>query len=217
MGVLLKMTIRETYASVGTIAGSARLPVGTVKNHLLTLDQNGWIVNEGRQKTRRGFLRRTATLKITKQTIDATQPYGILPWWACCKIGNKKQFRLPWCAKAVLSILMGRLCSLKGAAERDGPDDDLEGQIDNMGGDDRFRFGLSYLAGQTGLTRDSVVTAKQTLAKVGIVKWMGNRPKPGQDTNTHLLVPNYDFAVVVTPASAGRCFLDFERGSKSGR
>jgi hypothetical protein len=139
------------------------LPRETVKKHLRRLDEAGWIDNAGRGHTRRGAPRRTATLKITKQTIDHIEPYGFLPWWACCEI--QKVGRLPWCARAVLSVWMARLCGLKSAvdAQQDAvTDEEYAGAIDNLG-DDRFRFSLNWLAQQTGLTRDSVVTAKRFL------------------------------------------------------
>lgn len=218
LGGLLRMTNRETFAPVADIARHARLPRETVKKHLQRLDEGGWIENAGRQHTRRGAPRRTATIKITKQTKDHLEPYGMLPWWACCSI--RKVGRLPWCARAVLSIVMARLCSLKAAVDRQQEVQDeveLAGAIDNMGGDYRFRFSLHSLTEQTGLTRESVVVAKKLLNhRYGIVQWTGDYPRPGVTTETHLLIPNWDFHVVVTPASEGHCHLAFDRGSDSG-
>lgn len=59
LGGLLRVTNKETYIETATIAGHARLPVATVRKHLVTLDARGWIDNRGRQETRRGRLRRT--------------------------------------------------------------------------------------------------------------------------------------------------------------
>jgi hypothetical protein len=115
---------------------------------------------------------------------------------------------------------MSRLCSLKSAvdAQQDAvTDEEYAGAIDNLG-DDRFRFSLNWLAQQTGLTRDSVVTAKRFLNhRYGIVRWFGNKPAAGVTTESHFLLPNWAFGVVVTPASAGHVYLAFDRGSKSGQ
>jgi len=216
LGGLLKITNRETYVAVSEIAGTARLPTATVRKHLVMLDSRGWIASSGRQKTRRGALRRTATTRIAKQTLDHLKPYGILPWWACCSI--RKVGRLPWSAKAVFSIVMARLCSLKGAAERDGVDEDAEEMIAKMGGDDRFEFSLDWLTEQTGLHRETIVRAKRFLNhRYGMVRWIGTPVEAGTDTPTHQLVPNWDFRVVVTPAQKGGVYLAFERGSDSGQ
>ena len=233
LGGLLKITNRETFVPVAQIAAKARLPLPTVRKHLITLDAKGWIHNRGRECTRRGNLRRTTTVVITKKTKDQLEPYGFLPWWACCEIRNVG--KLPWCAKAVFSVLMARLCGLKAtfdpealcacignklAAEgedRDGPDEDFAAMIENVGGDQRFEFSLDRLVRQTGLSRDSVVTAKRFLCRHGVVEWEGNTPKPGQNTDVDRLVPNWAFRVVVTPASPGKCFLGFGVGSKSGQ
>jgi hypothetical protein len=225
LGGLLKVTNRETYICVADIASKARLPTATVRKHLRRLDEAGWIDNAGRQHTRRGAPRRTATIKITKQTIDHLEPYGMLPWWSCRKISyvegrTKKVLRLPWCCRAVLSVWMARLCSLKSAAvaQQDAvTDEEYAGAIDNLGGDDRFRFSLRWLTEVTGLTRESVVFAKRFLNhKCGIVRWTGDKPQAGVTTTTDFLYPNWDFRVVSTPASEGRCSLAFDRGSENG-
>ena len=52
---------------------------------------------------------------LTAKAKKAAENYGVLPWWACCKIG-KANLQLPWSAKAVLAVVMGRLMSLKAAA-----------------------------------------------------------------------------------------------------
>ena len=74
-----------------------------------------------------------------------------------------------------------------------------------MGGDDRFRFSLTYLTKETGLTRDSVISAKRWLYRHKIIRWKGDL------TVTDVLVPNWDFAVVVTPADHGHCWVGFGR------
>ena len=150
--------------------------------------------------------------------------YGFLPWWACCTIGGKVG-KLPWCTKAVLSIIMARLVGLKAAIENEdghGLDaDDVASSIDNMGGDDHFRFSLSRLTKYTGLTRESVIAAKRTLNhRFGIVKWYGNHGREqGSATETDLLVPDWNFRVVVKPASEGFSYVSFIKnggGSENG-
>jgi hypothetical protein len=216
LGGLLKVTKKETFTAVGEISAKAHLPVGTVRRHLRTLDKAGWISNRGRGKTRRGLPRRTATLAITQKTLLAidneansdTLVYGILPTWACCSF--------PWCAKAVLSILLARLAALKAGAQQQSDCDGSEALIDaieKMGGEERFRFSVGWLVRQTGLTHDSVTSAKGHLHKLSIVDWRrGNRDDGG--TATDLLVPNWDFPAPAAPALAMPFWLDFHGGGE---
>lgn len=217
LGGILKITNKETFVPAADIARYARLPAATVRKHLVTLDERGLINHRGRERTRGGILRRTATIAVTKRTTSRIEPYGMLPWWACCT----DKPHLPWCARAVLSIWMARLCSLKAAVDAQRGTDDAEemaGAIDNLGGDDRFRFSLNWLAEQTGLTRDSVVIAKRLLNhRFGVVRWAGAMPKPGVTTESHYLLPNWNFRVLVTLAPKGGCYVAFDRGSKSGQ
>ena len=76
---------------------------------------------------------------------------------------------------------MARLASLKKAVEdQDGKGlstDDLEGSIENMGGDNRFQFTLDDLTEHTGLTRESVVMAKSLLNhRFHVLCWQGEEP-----------------------------------------
>ena len=218
LGGILKVTNRETYMSLDKLANSARTPKGTFRKHLRPLHDYGWIVHAGRQQTRGGRTRRTATIQVTSRAREAAvSSYGFLPCWARC--GIRRVGRLPWCARAVLSVVMARLASLKRAAEeQDGwaDTDDLVGTIENLGGDERFRFGFKTLQRQTGLARRSIFEAKGILQELGMVHWRGDTGVYGE-TLTDILAPNWDFQVAVTPASPGHCFLDFERGCKSGR
>jgi len=211
LGGLLKVTDKETFIETATIADRARLPVATVRKHLVTLDARGWIHNRGRQETRRGRLRRTATIALTAKARDNLKPYAPLPWWACCSI--KGYGKLSWAAKAVLSVVMGRLMSLKGAVEQqDGhgcDSEDVFGSIANMGEEDRFRFSLDYLEKQTGLGRTAIVDAKCKLARMQIVAWRRYCDDNGGDL-TNVLYPNEAFYVVETPAGPGRVYLHFE-------
>ncbi|MFZ1933581.1 MAG: hypothetical protein WCB27_18790 [Thermoguttaceae bacterium] len=214
LGGLLEVTKKETYTAVTKISTEAHLPVGTVRRHLRALDKAGWISNRGREHTRRGRPRRTATLAITKKTSGVIEPYGVLPTWACCGIRNAG--KLPWSAKALLSVVMARLMSFKAAAEDEDNHvgDEVIGATENMGGDERFSFSLDWFEGQTGLHRESIVAAKHRLHGLGIVRWSGGAREDGGD-RTDLLVPNWEFHVVVTPASQGHVYLSFDRGSES--
>lgn len=218
LGGLLNVTNRETFSALRDIALSARVPMPTCRKHLATLDKTGWIKYEGRQPTRAGHLRRTVTINITAKTKNHLKPYGVLPWWAGCRIGNIG--RLPWSARAVLSVIMARLMSLKAAVEcQDGHGleaDDIIGSIANMGDDRRFRFSLGYLIQQTGLTHDSVTAAKRRLHQLHIVDRQCRHRDDG-GTDTDLLVPNSEFQVVKTPAEPGHFYLHFEGDAKSGQ
>ncbi len=121
---------------------------------------------------------------------------------------------LPWCARAVLSIVMARLASLKkGVENQDGVGldaDDLEGSIENMGGDNRFKFTLKTLTTCTGLTRESVIVAKSRLnCQFRILCWQEGEDNGTGQTPPDYLLPNWDFRVVVTPASEGKCYVKF--------
>jgi hypothetical protein len=154
---------------------------------------------------------------LTEKAKKAADEYGVLPWWACCNIRNVG--KLPWCARAVLSIVMARLMSLKAAEENLIDNDTITGLADP----ERFRFSLGWLVKQTGLTHDSVTTAKRLLNHdYGVVQWWGTkRPKgrfaPGTTPSTDLLFPNRDFRIVLTPASNGCCWLDFQGRRKLGK
>ena len=137
------------------------------------------------------------------------ESYGLLPWWACCKIGLG---RLPWCARAVLSIVLARLASLKKAVEdQDGhgcDSGDVWGSITNLGDEDRFRFPLERLEAETGLARHSAIDAKHWLYQHRIVILSGgDRPDGGTDRDS--LMPNEAFRLVQIPAPKGGVFLEF--------
>ena len=169
------------------------LPLKTVYKHLATLNAAGWIVNKGREKTRGGWLRRTATVALTKQTLDNLTPYGFLPWWAACKVAYERTRQetrrsrngmrcseytdtyrekvwgsLPWSCKAVLSVWFAEFARLISVIKEqdDFDESDLLGALnllENIGGQQRFLFSLKNLSQQTGLTKESVVAAKRML------------------------------------------------------
>jgi DNA-binding MarR family transcriptional regulator len=217
----------ESFVPVSDIASQARLPIKTVRKHLVTLAAAAWIENKGRQKTKRGWLRRTATLRITAKTREALEEsrWGYLPAWACCTIRNMREHRqrrspgrLSWSARVVGSVVMSRLLSLKSAAEKNEGHGfdlfDIEGAIENMGGDDRFSFSLSQITADTGLDRKSVIRAKRELKRLGIIGWYHKRDDPGRHAS-HMLVPNPKFLIRQTPAKGGGVYLDFLTSRKS--
>lgn len=217
LGGLLHVTPKETFVEAAKIASKARLPIGTCRKHLVTLDRRGWIKNRGRQVMRSGWLRRTATIAITQQTREHIEPYGVLPWWGRCQL-NGRTGRLSWSAQAVLSLVMARLMSLKGAIDQQdgcGVDaDDLLGSIENMGGEARWQMSIGWIAQQTGLTRDSIASAKRTLAAAGLVRlWAGPDYGSGYD-GADIIEPNWDARIVVTPADPGMVRLHIESAAE---
>ncbi|MGI6418234.1 MAG: hypothetical protein ACOX1P_21480 [Thermoguttaceae bacterium] len=215
-GGLLQITDRKTFVPVETIAGEARVPLATARKHLLKLNKAGWIVQHGRQKTDRGILRRTATISIPQQAKNRIKPYGVLPWWACARI--RKVGSLSWSTKAILAVVLSRLMTLKAAVERTDNlnNEDFENAIETLGGEDRFRFSLDELEERTGLHRESIVRAKRALHRHRIIRWTKQAPIRGEDSPTDLLLPNWNFRVVISPASPERCFFDFEEEAESG-
>jgi DNA-binding MarR family transcriptional regulator len=196
---------RETFRSVARLADSARLPVATVRKHLARLEVDGWVTNRGREQTRAGRPRRTCTIAMTAKGAaqfrsDGSAYYGFLPWWAC--IG-----RVTWSEKAVLSVVLARLLTLKAAAERNGAADTEEvwGEIANMGDDANFRFSLDHLSAATGLTRQPIVAAKASLSRFGIVSWRGSDTYDKAD----ILYPRDDFRVKVVPIGNNRVSVKF--------
>ena len=201
LGGLLAITSTKTFVPNKEIAERVRMPLATTCRQLVRLHDRGWIVNAGRNRTRTGILRRTSTIKIPKRTRDQLEPYGILPWWSCSK--------LPWCARAMVSVVLARLCRLKSVVETheetDLDRDELVGTIEEYYGEDRFRFSLNWLESHTGLSRPSIISAKQHLHSLGIVSW--SRWRRGD-----VLYPNWDFAAVITPRTNGRCSVEFDNG-----
>ena len=172
LSALLNITSSQTFTATSEISKRARLPLKTVYKHLATLNEMGWIENKHREKTRSGWLRRTATLAVTKKTRDNMTPYGFLPWWAACHVGyervrpgsrdrrhtEKVCGYLPWSCKAVLSVWFAEFLRLVSVVQEqdDFDESDLLGTmnlIENIGGQERFKFSLKNLTEQTGLSR----------------------------------------------------------------
>ena len=70
------------------------------------------------------------------------------------------------------------------------------------------RVPLRQLAAETGLSRPSLVKAKDELARRKIVLRFRDQREDGGDASS-VLFPNYDFWVVVKPTSTGKVYLDF--------
>lgn len=221
-----QITHTETFTRMSEIARRACVPLKTARNHLDMLEQHGWLLNKGRGHTKRGSPRRTNTIALTPkakllfpkhdaekapETDSQSKPdmidsrYGFLPWWACCSFQKRK--RLSWAAKAVLSIVMARLAALKAASR------DVQGKTGEEWFAerlrDRFRFSSVDLEELTGLSRTSVRAAKRELARADIIHWYSGIPDSG-GMGSHWLVPNPAFRVVVSPASVGHVYLNFE-------
>ena len=145
LGAIVRLTTTEMYCSVSKISDISRLPVATTRKHLVTLNDMGWLDNVGREHTRAGRARRTCTIKLTAKTKSTLNDYSILPWWAN---GLRVGF-FPWSAKAVLSVVISKLTAMKAAIERQyGTGHDTEhfwDCLENMGGEDQFRFSLDRL------------------------------------------------------------------------
>ena len=218
LGAIMRISNRETYVCAAEIAGKARLPLLTVRKHIKTLDAAGWIKNDGRQPTRRGNLRRTATIKVTAKTNDAAYAFGFLPWWACG--GIRKVGKLRWSTRAVLSIVMAKLAKLAktaGVQDDAATGEDFVAFLETLGGRDRFRLGLDELHQASGLHRESIVDAKRSLHQLNIIRRKGiPRGKKGTACESDWLIPNFGFRVVITPASPGCCFVEFQGGSEFG-
>ncbi len=218
---LLAITNRETFSAAAQIAERARLPLKTVRKHLATLDSKGWIKNAGRGHTRAGP-RRTCTIRITKKSTESLSEFGVLPWWACefsHRIPNDKVLRkrpkpygrLSWSAKAVLSIVLARLMSIRAVVldccEPTSLHDFWEA-IDDFCGNERFAFSLDSLGHATGLSRPAIIGAKRELQTRGLIELVGNKDEAGGSKRDYL-EPSRHFFVMVENLEGGKCRLTY--------
>lgn len=162
LGAILRATSRETFVPVSTLAAYGGLPVSTVRKHLLRLHDAGWIEDRGRETTRRGWLRRTATIRLTAATRAALtdEGYGVLP---------RQAATLSWPARGVLSVVLARLMKLKKAVDEQYGVTDEEEVYDAMANLGDWRFSLTFLADKTGLDRKSIVLGKRELCRAGLI------------------------------------------------
>jgi hypothetical protein len=212
LGSVLKVTLRETFVPVSRIASRAHLPTTTVRKHLKALHDAGWIVNRGRQRTRSGAPRRTCTIAVTPMTLGAAQTdYGLLPWWAA---GNPE---LNWSARALLSVIMAKLAAVRAGAEKHLPNMGFWAAFEGYGWCDQFRFGLDVLGRNTGLARESIIAAKRTLARHGIINWLRGPKREDGGMTRDYLVPEQGFLVTITPTSPGVCASSWPIPPKKSR
>lgn len=230
---VLRMTKKETFAPVSDIAAKARLPLKTVRNHLVVLDNAGWIVNAGRGHTRAGLPRRTCTIRVAQKARDAflqadplkKEPtYGLLPWWATAKFQrvNRKNLsakNLPWSARALLSVLLGKLAALKSAYEpgvgkSEIDEEEFWGHAANYFSEFHHEFSLTKLQALTGLSKHAIIDGKNHLEDWGFITKRYDRRDDRGGYDTDLLEPNPDFACEHTDADQGRCYLNI---TKPGR
>lgn len=200
-GGLLSITKTRTYSATDKIAEAASLPPATCKKHLATLAAAGWIKNLGHERTASGRPRRTNTIEIEPKALKALKPYGLLPLWACRSPlifkdseGWKKLTRpMPWCAKALLSYLMGHLALHRAGFDKEGNWD--PGEIKDMDAIKEeifWEFSLDELEKKLGLSRPSITKAKVYLARLEVIVWTVSRGVWLADS----LRPNPNFRVI---------------------
>ncbi len=199
-----------TFRQQSEVASESRLSIATCRKHLVTLEQHGWIRNEGRGHTAKGRPRRTATIRLRSKAKTAREPYGMLPWWATCTFRNGRKFK--WCSRALLAMWMAELAKIRSAWMNDDPSGRSFVEYVYEDSTWRWRMSLDTIQARTGLTRPSVITAKKQLAAAGVIDWQGSY-------SADILAPNLDFRVLETPAGPGQCYLDFRGGQRrqSGR
>lgn len=183
-GGLLVATSHQTFMRIGRIAEFAGVPEATARKHLARLDALGWVSRHGRQRTRGGTLRRTATHALTPHAKKHLAPYGML-FLGTISFGGQK---LSWSARAVWSLVTSRLYGKKRwqeDADLDTGDlqDHLTACIDHQYKD--FRWSLAELQRLTGLDRKSLVGAKRELGELRLIRWI-----EGGDGRADLLIPN---------------------------
>lgn len=210
LGGLLRLSNKETFRAVSEIARTSRLPVTTVRKHLVKLADAGWIKNAGRGRTASDWPQRTCTIVLTDHCLSQLEPWGWLPLWACSR--TEPHGVLSWASKSVFSVVMARLVTLAAVqanaiGDGDGRDEDIVAGIEHLGGDDRFQFGLRYIQERTGLARASVLQAKHQLSDIGILSWRSGGGRHAPD----LLIPNYDFPVIAAPTDCRPTSADASR------
>ena len=200
LGGILKLSLTSTFAATDKIASASLLPVKTVRKHLLTLQEHGWITNNGREPARSGRARRTCTIRTTVKTQEAVKKYyPLLLWTALTPVGKQ------WCSRVLWAVVVRRWLELRVGiintfCDRPFQEHELPKHLDSVGGNDRFEFSLSKLQEMTGLSRDSIITGKRILTEVGFIKWRRRAGFHSPD----LLIPNWDLRVIAEDVRNGR-------------
>jgi hypothetical protein len=141
---------------------------------------------------------------LTAKAVEAAaESYGCLPWWACCRSHGSN---LPWCARAVLSVVMSGLMYWKGVARNQG--DDLYKTMSHAYWPSAFCKSLKDLGDVTGLSVRSACAGKKVLYRRGIIKLDNFGTEDGESGKDYLL-PVEQFKVKITPASEGYVHVDF--------
>jgi hypothetical protein len=156
LGALYRLASEQqcfsTFARLAIIKEMACLPgrnTRSVERHLERLRRLDWICLIGRQR------RRTNTWLFDEKAVRQQKPYGILPRWAALAIADNG---LPWSCAAVFSIVAARH-SLREA---------LDG-MDITEGAEHFQISLGTLESRTGLARATIITAKESLQRTGLI------------------------------------------------
>ena len=205
LATVMSISLSGTFVSQQTIATTARIPVDTVKKHLSKLVPD-WLENEGRQPTKRGWIRRTVTLLPTTLAKRSRSPYILLPWWARCSL-NLRQIdrtrtsnRLSWSEKVLFGLIASRFLGIQSKGEEEGSGCLSEEAYD----EDRYLFSLRYLELQTGMDRKTIVSAKRSLHRAKLIEWLGD----GETTDR--LFPNFKIDIVEKPAKPGYFYISIE-------
>lgn len=166
-GAVLRNTRSESFRKTEKFADTAGLPLRTVKRHLTTLEEFGWLENQGRQRMPSGRPRRTATRRITTKAKDRASEFGVLPeWWTAI------QPELTWSERAVYSVVLARVLSVASGGK--------DMRLSHVSkAQSRFQFSLRMLEKATGLQRYTIAKSKASLVQRSVLRsyaMEGNQP-----------------------------------------
>ncbi len=196
---LLALTKNTTFVKVDRIAEASSLPRRTCQLHLQTLAAQGWIENEGREKTATGKTRRTSTIRITARARPSiTRWFHPVPYWAVCP-----SLGLKWSELLILALVyhqvkkMAQVCL--SARNKSFMDGDIDwGDLENIGIDSNFRWSVTKIESETGLSRPSICKAKAWLHRNGFIYC-----QPCGHTERSIIKPRDDFQVSQTQNGDG--------------
>ncbi len=182
---LLQVSRKGTFVEQAKIAEVAMLPFDTVVKHLATLTPD-WVENDGREKTSKGYTRRTPTRRPTRLALRDGK-YILIPQWARgpMVLENGKSHRLRWAEKVLLGIVCSRVAGIAEGTSRETGSPHAE-MVEN---EDRYRFGLWEIKQMTGLSSNTVTAAKRSLNAIGLIDW--SRHESGNRGD--YIVPNFEF------------------------